>query len=39
MTELVTVPNGTGCAKLRSDHHHQHANTQLSYRLDALPTA
>jgi len=26
-------------AKLQSDHHHQQTNTQLFYRLDALPVA
>jgi len=38
--EVVSGDNFTGAirrAKLQSNHHHQHTNTQYFYRLDALP--
>jgi len=37
--EMVLTTGAVSRAGLQSNHHHQQTNTQLFYRLDALPAA
>ena len=39
MTEVVATTGDIRGAKLQSNCHHQHTNTQYFYRPDALPVA